>query len=227
MASWTYQVVNPPASPADGTAFVVQNDARGAAALGSAGGALGYGTGTLSAITNSVALEFNIYSPNGVGYSFDTNGAIGPYLSALPVSIASGDLIEVTLTYLNGEANLYLEDSNTMQTFSTSIAANVPELVGGNTAYVGFTGSDGGSSSQQQVSNFEFISLIDLSAARSGANVVLSWPAGVGGYVPQQNSSLTSTNWTPVNATITTSGGLNQVTVPASSGPQFFRLALP
>ncbi len=223
-ASWLYQVVNPDANPADGVAFVVQNDPRGAAALGGAGGSMG-----VSGITPSVELEFNIYGgvASGVGIAVDTNGNIGPNVFPSPVLISSGDVIAVHLRYLNGTASLSLTDTNFGSTYSTAYSINVPAAAGGNTAFVGFTGGDGGSVADQQVSNFQFISLLDLFASASGNNLILSWPSGVGGYALQQSASLTSPSWTPVTNAVATVSGMNQVTVLQGNGQKFYRLALP
>ncbi|HWF20405.1 MAG TPA: immunoglobulin domain-containing protein, partial [Verrucomicrobiae bacterium] len=224
-ASFLYQVVNPPGTPADGLCFVVQNDPRGAAALGGGGGALGVG-----GITPSAELEFNIYPNNplgGVGIALATNGAIGNVIHTLPVNLISGDVIAVNILSLNGTVYLTLTDTNANATFSASAALNVPAVVGGNAAYVGFTGSDGGAEANQVINNFQFISLVPLSATPSNGNLVLTWPLGVGGYVLQQRSSLNSGSWANVPNAVTTVGGMNQVTVTAGAAQQFFQLVLP
>ncbi|HWF19441.1 MAG TPA: hypothetical protein VG754_09235, partial [Verrucomicrobiae bacterium] len=105
------------AMPAPDVAFVVQNDPRGFAALGDAGAgsgnSLGYGAPSL--IANSVALEFNIYTnaASGAGIALDNDGSIGPFTSTSPVSLESGDPINVTLQYLNGLATVTLYDTVT------------------------------------------------------------------------------------------------------------------
>lgn len=57
--------------------------------------------------------------------------------------------------------------------------------------------------------------------------VVLSWPTNSVGFVLQQNSDLTATNW--VNATNSVSVVVtnNEVILPQSNGNEFFRLKLP
>ncbi|HEX3799703.1 MAG TPA: immunoglobulin domain-containing protein [Verrucomicrobiae bacterium] len=224
-ASWLYQVTDSGGgNPADGIGFVIQNDPRGASALGAGGGTL-----ALNTIIPSVELEFNIYGgvASGVGIAFDINGAIGPNTFPSPVLISSGDVIATTLTYLNGKASLTLQDTNAGTSYSTSASINVPSTVGANTAYVGFTGADGGSFATQQVSNFQFISLLNLSATASGTNLNLTWPAGVGGYVLQKSASLTSPSWSNVTNAVTTVSGMNQVTVPVTGSQEFYQLVLP
>ncbi|MDE3066368.1 MAG: hypothetical protein KGJ60_02340 [Verrucomicrobiota bacterium] len=66
-----------------------------------------------------------------------------------------------------------------------------------------------------------------LSIARSGGNVLLSWPATVTGFGLQQNSSLAAANWVAVTNPVVVANGQNQVTVTPSSGSQFYRLISP
>jgi hypothetical protein len=223
-ASFIYQT--PSAGGADGFAFCLQNDPRGPAALGGAGGGLG-----LSGITPSAAITFNIYpgSPGGIGFSFGTNGNNGnPYNSVAPVNITSGDPIAVKIVYHNGSAQLNLTDTNTGDTFGTNIlVGNLPTILGAQTAYVGFAGGDGGISSTQTITDFEYVPLTSLSIRVVGSNVILTWPVQPAGYVPQSKSDLASGNWQNVNATITQVGGQNQVSIPLPGSKQFYRLAIP
>jgi len=222
MASWTYQDIG--GGGADGTCFVLQNDPRGTAASGGTGGALGVG-----GITPSVELEFNIYAGNGiggVGYAFSSNGITATVTDPFPLNLASGDPIFVTLTYLNGIASLTLTDTNDGYSYNHTVALNLPAAVHGNTAYVGFTGASGGVGSDQTVSDFNFVSWPALTLqSMTPGSYLFSWPAGVGGYVLQQSTSLTTPNWTTVAGTVTQAGGMNQQTVSASGGQVFYRLA--
>ncbi len=220
-ATYTYQDVT--GGGADGAAFVIQNDPRGATALGGGGGSLG-----VSGITPSVELEFNIYSPNTVGFAFHTNGANGTYITPGTVGIDSGDPINVTLTYLNGTATMKLVDTVNSNSFTASTPINIPAIVGGQTAYVGFTGADGGAASTQIITNFTFVSLIGLNVQPTPGNLVITWPTAVGGYVLQQSASLSPASWSAVTATPTVVGGFNQVIIPTSgNGSTYFRLLNP
>jgi hypothetical protein len=137
---------------ADGITFDLQN--QGLHALGAAGKGLGYG-----GIAPSAAVEFNIYAPNGVvGTAYHTNGAVG-YMSTAPVDISSGDQIAVTLTHDASTNTLteVLKDLNNGNTFSTSYSTNLAAVLGGSTAWVGFTGGTGSGTSIQTVSDFSFI----------------------------------------------------------------------
>jgi hypothetical protein len=205
---------------ADGACFVIQNDPRGAAALGGGGGSLGY-----SVISNSVALEFNLYA--GQGIFFGTNGAVvaTPKLDT-DVELASGDPINVTNIYSGGVLSVFVEDTITGETFSMTTNVNIPGIVGTSFAYVGFTGSDGGSSSIQQISNFQYTPLVNLTAQDSGANLVLSWPALSGVYQLQSSSSVSGASWVNVTNAVSLINDTNQVTLPLPGGSKFYRLQL-
>ncbi|MDE3068169.1 MAG: hypothetical protein KGJ60_11540 [Verrucomicrobiota bacterium] len=65
-----------------------------------------------------------------------------------------------------------------------------------------------------------------LTVAHSGNSVVVSW-ALTAGFVLQQNSDLTTTNWTTSSYAVATNGSLESVTVAPPAGNLFFRLAHP
>src|SRR5579862_590082 len=67
---------------------------------------------------------------------------------------------------------------------------------------------------------------VSLSASISSGNVTLSWPLTGAGFSLQSNSSLTSGTWTTVATPAPQIiGNRWQITVPKSTGNQFFRLA--
>jgi hypothetical protein len=223
-ASFIYQDVGGVGAEADGVAFVLQNDARGAAALGGGGGGLG-----LLGITNSAALTLNLYSSasGGTGMSFGTNGAQGlPYSSVSPVALNMGDPINVSVVYDGSNLSVVLTDAVAHTTFTTNIIADLPAIVGANTAYVGITGADGGTVSTQTVSDFSFIPLPRLSAQlASPTTVLLSWPASIGGYALLQRASVDSGTWAACPAVVNKVGEDYQAVVSTSSA-QFYRLVL-
>ena len=221
-ATFTYTDVN--GNGADGACFVVQNDPRGTAALGGGGGSLGY-----SGITPSMSVQFNIYAGNGLGgagVAFGEDGTIAKVNNTAPVNIDLGDPINVTLTYIGGVARVFLQDTVNNATFSMSTNVNIPAVLGTNVAYVGFTGADGGTASAQTIANFQFISLVNLTAQSSGTNIVLSWLTASSAYQLQSNTSLASTNWVNVTNSISVTNGQYEVTVPRSAGLEFYRLRL-
>ena len=215
---------------ADGTAFIVQNYVAGPGILGSGGGGLGY-----FGISNSIALEINLY--NGAGIAAGTNGNTygsgggSVYQSTSPVNVASGNPIFVQVTFLNGILSVNLTDTTTLATYSTSYAYGplAPILNGSNLGYIGFSGGTGGLSAVQTVSDFEFNSLIPpvvLTASQvSGSSFTISWPAVDPSYQLQTTASLSSPSWVAGPAP-TTVNGVNQVTVNVAGGSprQFYRL---
>jgi len=227
-AAWTYQDIG--GGGADGACFVLQNDPRGVTALGGGGGSLGY-----SGITPSVALEFNIYSGNAPsasssGFNFQVNGATGkPYTDATPVNPASGIPVNVQMTYDGTTVSVGMSTNTTPGSqFTTSYTADLPTMLGTNTAYVGFTGASGGVASKQIISNFSFTSLFPtLSIQTTGANTVaLSWPASGGMLTVQQSSSLIAPNWADVTNAVVLVGSQNQVAVPIQGQTEFYRVVL-
>ena len=222
-ASFTYQESG--VNPDDGIAFVIQNSSAGASALGGSGEGLGY-----SGISPSAALELDIYNNNSSifpGIALRTNGGTGSYLSASPVSLTSGHPINVTLGYSSGLLSVTLTDSVTQASFSSTFSIDLPGLLGGNSAFVGFTGATGGLASTQTVSNFSFISLPALSSQPAGnGGLSLSWPASAGGFVLQQNSDLGTTTWVPVASPANLANNRNQVSVVLSNVSMFYRLVL-
>ena len=57
--------------------------------------------------------------------------------------MGSGDSIQATVSYTGLTLKLKLLDLVTNKTFTFSQAINIPQIVGANTAYVGFTGGTG------------------------------------------------------------------------------------
>ncbi len=140
------------AGSADGVTFCIQNDPRGATALGggNGGSSLGYQN-----ITPSVALAMNIYAGNGRGVALFQNGAVTyGYASLLPHIDIGGNtnIIQVNVDYNGTVMTMTFKDTVTGGSASTNWTVNIPSVVGGSTAYVGFTGADGGVASTQTIS---------------------------------------------------------------------------
>jgi hypothetical protein len=221
-ASFTYQASGNKA--ADGITFCLQNDPRGAAAVGGGGGEL-----AVFGITPSCELEFNIYtsSGTGLGYSLDTNGVIGMNTAPGQVSLGSGDPIDVSMYYAQGQLSLTFTDAVAQTSFSTNlVVGSLPNIVKGSTAYVGFTGADGGLNAVQTVSNFTFVSIPAESIQLSSANSLISWPGTVPGYTLQESTNLLSGTWINVTNPTIVVNGTNQVSTPVVGGNMFYRLIL-
>jgi hypothetical protein len=153
---------------ADGLTFTIQNSSAGAVALGPSGGGLGYGPDTpggTPGIGNSIAVKFDLYNNNGEGEDSTglyTDGAspTTPFVDLTPsgIVLTEGDTIDAHFTYDGTTLTMTLTDNVVNKTFTTSWAINIPGTVGGNTAYIGFTGGTGGETSSQKIETWTFVS---------------------------------------------------------------------
>ena len=224
-AFYTFQDIG--GAGADGAAFVLQNSPMGPTALGGAGGGLGF-----AGISPSVGLEMDVYTSTTFtpGIAFQANGVTGgPYSPTTPVNLAGGNPINCTVAYAGNTVTLTMFDTVAGTSFTTNYTADLPALLGQNTAYVGFTGASGGVASFIQISNFRFINEASVPPflfvqAAPGNMILLSWSQSLSGYTLQQNSALGSPGWTPVPGTPAVVGGLYQLSVPATNHQEFYRL---
>jgi legume-like lectin family protein/ASPM-SPD-2-Hydin domain-containing protein len=209
---FTIQLTNP---DADGMAFVIQN--TGLTALGPSGGGLGYGPDTPGAapgIGNSVALKFDLYDNAGEGQNSTglyTNGAspTTPAVTITNVDLQSGNPISVQVTYDGTTLAMTLTDTVTGATFSNSWTINIPTTVGGNTAYVGFTGGTGGLTAIQDVLNWAFASTSVQSPTAPTVSVAIS-PASSSlqtGGTQQFTATVTGSTDTAVTWSVASGGG--------------------
>ena len=135
----------------DGFTFAIQN--VGPTALGGAYGGLAY-----AGIGKSVAIKFDFYNNAGEGNDSTgvfTDGALPtvPAVDLTPsgIELNSGDSIQAHITYDGTTLTMNLLDLVNNKTFTLTKVINIPQIVGGNTAYVGFTGSTGGLTSSQKI----------------------------------------------------------------------------
>ena len=223
-ASYTFQDIG--GAGADGAVFALQNSPLGPIALGGAGGSLGF-----AGISPSVGLEMDVYAGSTNGIAFRVNGVTGgPYSPTGPVNLAGGNPINCTVAYDGTTATLTMLDAVAGTSFTTNYTADLPSLLGQNTAYVGFTGASGGVASFIQISNFTFangsaVPPVLFVQPAPGNMVLLSWPMSPSGFTLQQNSALGNPGgWTPVPGSPTPVGGQFQLTVPATNHQEFYRL---
>ncbi len=142
---------------ADGFTFTMQNIAP--TALGGQAASLGYG-----GIKKSVAIKFDLYSNAGEGTDSTgvyTDGAT-PTVPAIDMTssgvvLRSGDSIQAHVTYDGTTLSMTLLDLVTKKTFTLTKAINIPQVVGANQAYVGFTGGTGGESSSQKILSWTYV----------------------------------------------------------------------
>jgi hypothetical protein len=151
--NFTFQLTN---ATADGFTFAIQN--KGTTAKGSFGVGLGY-----QGIPTSVAVKFDLFNNSGEGVDSTglyTNGAIPTVpatdLSSTGINLHSGDIMAVQLVYDGTNLTMTITDTVTKASYSTTFAINIPATVGGNTAYVGFTGGTGVLSATQQIITWSY-----------------------------------------------------------------------
>jgi Concanavalin A-like lectin/glucanases superfamily/Bacterial lectin len=218
---------------ADGTTFCIQNSPAGTNAIGAKGGDLGF-----TGITNSVALELNIYASanGGAGVTFGAEGSTPqsvnpapPYSSTAPVNLASGDPIYVQIAYDQTQITVLLVDTTTEASFNMGfLVGDLSSSLSGYSAYIGFTAGDGGENSVQTVSNFAFYSSPPALSIVHGApgSVVVSWPVSVPAAFALQQSHTLNGPWSNVSAAPVVVGSENQVTLSPATGSVFYRLSL-
>jgi hypothetical protein len=154
-----------------------------------------------------VAIKFDIFNNSGEGYDSTglyfwgnlptTAGSID--LSSSPINLRSGDYIFAHVTYDGTNLALTLTDSISLQSWSTEWQINIPQRVGGNVAWVGFTGSTGGETASQKITSWTF---------RSGNLAVPNFPTGFdavlmaasGAWINGTNLQMTSGGQTDSNS---------------------------
>jgi Legume lectin domain/Chitobiase/beta-hexosaminidase C-terminal domain len=213
---FTFQLSNP---NADGITFTIQN--LGPTALGIFGTGLGY-----EYITQSVAVKFDLF--NSVGEGPDSTGiytnGVAPTLPATDLSstginLHSGDTMAVHLAYNGTTLAMTITDTVTNAVYSTSFTVNIPTAVGGNTAYVGFTGGTGGATATQKILTWSYTP--GTTAAATVATPAFSVAAGT--YAAAQSVAITDATagatiyYTTNNTTPTTASTKYTAAIPVSA----------
>jgi len=190
---FSFQITPAATNTADGFTFTMQGN--NASSIGYTGGGLGYGpdstTGT-PGIASSVAVKFDLYSNAGEGVDSTglyLNGA-SPTVPAVDmtssgVNLHSGDVFHVHMSYDGTTLTMTITDTVTNATFTQGWAVDIPSTVGGNVAYVGFTGGTGGLTAVQQVLNWTFVS-----TAANGAAATPTFNPPAGTYLGTQMVSI-------------------------------------
>lgn len=164
---FSFQLSN---AQADGFTFTIQNVRP--TALGPGGGGLGYGpytangnTNSTGMITNSIAIKFDLYSnagegPDSTGLYQNAASPTVPAIDLTPsgIDLHSGDTMSVHMTYDGTTLIMTITDAVTSKTFSQSFPINIAQVIGSNTAYIGFTGGTGGLTSSQKILTWTFVS---------------------------------------------------------------------
>jgi hypothetical protein len=157
---------------ADGMCFVIQGDDP--FQLGFTGGGLGYASDTRGGqrgIPNSICVKFDIFDnagegPNSTGLFADgrsptlperDSGDVEVDLTGTTINLHSQDRFQVDLTYDGTTLTEKITDlDNGSMPFTTSYTVNIPAHVGGNNAFIGFTGGTGGLTATQDVQIWTF-----------------------------------------------------------------------
>jgi hypothetical protein len=224
---FTFQLTNP---AADGFTFTIQN--TGVNALGGFGGTLGYAP----SVGRSVAIKFDLHDNAGEG--LDSTGLFADgILPTVPsidltgtgIDLHSGDKMSAHITYNGTTLNLTITDTITSATWSRAFPVNIPAIVGGSTAYVGFTAATGELASTQQILNWSYVAAqvpYDPKGFPSATGLSTSGSASIAGTALQltngglfQSGSAFST--TPVNIQSFNTDFKFQLTNPAADGFTF------
>ena len=194
---------------ADGFTFTIQNSAVNA--LGGNNGNLAY-----TGISNSVCIKFDIYkdtgdpSANCVGLFTGGAAPIGGNsvdLTPSGITLNSGHTFAATISYDGANLSVTLTDTSTSKKYTTTWTnVDIPTLVGGNRAWVGFTGACGGFHAYQDILTWTWNRPQDLLAAVA-PNPATSAVPSIAIHFNRPVSGLT---WQDV--TLTRDGGPNLIT---------------
>jgi hypothetical protein len=222
---------------ADGFTFTIQGN--NPAALGPAGGGLGYGpdrpdpTHMNKGIRNSVAVKFDLYSNAGEGVNStgiftdgrsptvrepgldDSFPDISLDLSGSGIDLHSQHVFSVTLTYDGTMLTETITDTATKAMFSHSYAVDIASLVGSNVAYVGFTGGTGDLTAIQDIQTWTY-------EVRSGGGAATASRGAAAAVLPSTIPALPLTDaWSSATASVG-EGDLNAARVDQlfMGGPQ-------
>lgn len=178
---FTFRLTN---ARAEGFTFTIQG--VGATALGQAGAGLGYGApavGGTGGIGRSVAMKFDVFDNNGEGSNsigLYLNGAAPTKLGSLSlagsgIDLRSGHTFAVQAIYNGTTLQGSITDLETGATATRSFQVNVAELVGGDTAHVGFTASTGGQTATQDILSWSYTSAtpVDVKVIPQGGKQVV------------------------------------------------------
>jgi hypothetical protein len=168
----TFTIQNQPPASSDTSILYVSG---GPYAIGNASNGMGYSGSTggvggqIAGLLNSVAIKFDLYDGSGNTTGLYTNGADltigGNDMTSSGVSLHSGNPLNVTLAYNGTSLAMTITDTKTKASYSTSWAINIPAIVGGSTAYVGFTGGTGGLFATQDVLSWTYATAAQAAVA--------------------------------------------------------------
>jgi hypothetical protein len=163
----TFAIQNQPPASSDKSFLDVSGGpnavANNSGGLGYSGSTNGSG-GALSGLLTSVAVKFDLTS-NTTGLLKDGASASTSNVTIAGVNLNSGNPLSVTFAYDGTTLKMTITDTKTKGSFSQNWAIDIPTTVGGNTAYVGFTGGTGFSNAIQDLLSWTFSSSTATAAA--------------------------------------------------------------
>ncbi len=182
---------------ANGMTFAIQKDLP--TVVGQYGASLGYGNGATSGtggIPNSIGVKFDPYNTLYTGTTgLYTNGAFpgggnSVELSDYGINLRSYDKMQVDMTYNGLVLSVTLTDLTTKKTETQNYTVNIPAIVGGNTAWIGFTAGSGSNTILPQVFNWTYTT----GGGGGGITTSPNTPSGLGAAVASATSI--TLNWT-------------------------------
>jgi uncharacterized repeat protein (TIGR03803 family) len=147
----------------DGFTFTIQN--QGPNAVGTAGAGLGY-----EGITESVAVKFELGIFDLQGEGRDSTGLYANGAApTVPLVNLAGNLVDLTnghpmhahIVYDGTKLILSITDLKTGANQTHNFPVNIPQIVGANTAYIGFTGSTGDGADRQNITSWSYLPLLE------------------------------------------------------------------
>jgi hypothetical protein len=123
---------------------------------------LGYGGP--GGISNSVAIKFDLFNNAGEGNNSTglyVNGAVPTSAGSIDLSgsglnLHSGHVFGVAMSYDGAVLTVTITDTVTNVSATQTYAVDIAEVIGGPSAYVGFTAATGGQSATQKILNWTY-----------------------------------------------------------------------
>ena len=172
--TWTASCPASPAQCGDGMGFMIISNSNPSSAgfnySGVSGSQLAWSrcyNSTDCPSINSILVKFDLYNEStgtvGANLTGFYSGGVYPQppqpeydMAPSGINIESGHLMKATLTYNGAVLMETVTDTVTGATYRNSYSANIPALVGGNTALVGFGGSTGGATVTQNIQSWTY-----------------------------------------------------------------------
>jgi hypothetical protein len=171
VARFSIHTLGTAGSMADGIGFCVQR--VGNTAIGAGGGQMGY-----QGIATSVFVKFDNYSNESSTGMYQNGADPSPNSVTMRpnVDLHSQHDFRVLMSYNGTTLAMTVTDLTTNAVYSTTFTVNIPTVIGGATAYVGFTGATGGLNANQEVLNLVYVTApTGLTPTNNMNQVVLDW----------------------------------------------------